>query len=765
MQALWAQKQNKLPVEYKLTQLKKINHQHSAFCPAMYENKLYYTSWKKPDLVNYENLDLNQTPYLAVYYTEIKNDTLTEKTKPFKKTNKEYHNGPLSFSPKGDICLTRVTLAKKKGGKGFVNRPQLYFLQKTEKGWSKPQAFAYNDLNYSFAHGCFSADGNYLYFTSDRPGGYGSSDIWVCKKNTNGWDAPVNLGALVNTSSKEDFPYASKEGVLFFSSDRAGGQGGLDLYSAKQEKNIWKLNRNEGAGINSAGDDFGVFFISSTKGYVSSNRDNKKNNDNLYFFTFTKAAHDLKGVILTGQDTSLKAANLKLILEDSTMNHLAETRTDKNGRFVFKEVAANKKYMIKVDEADPAFSHYVRYYYMDENHQVSRVTMVNEKGEKFVFRNLPSDTVSLAQLDVEDDVNFAGNLLFGENPSKPIANKKIVLKDGNGNIIDETTTNSFGAFVFNKIPSTQTYLVEIIAEDGDPFVGSKIILTNKSGKEVQTLVSAPKTPFTFRILASDKATMQLLQASDSDLLIDIEGSVLNENKTPIQKASVFLKNTRGEAKGSTVTDEKGSFAFKKIYGGENYQLNLDENDPQLQNINKIYLVDKTGKIVQELIRNRLKGFAYAILKSDNSKLKAVYVDDPWLDVLSMNTSKDKSEKKEEITIIENIYYALNEYKFDEAGRRVMDKVVQIMNTNPKITMELSSHTDSQGDDKNNLILSQKRAKYAVDYIVSKGIAAKRLKAIGYGETHLINKCANNVPCTEAEHAQNRRTEFKVEQGQ
>jgi outer membrane protein OmpA-like peptidoglycan-associated protein len=191
-------------------------------------------------------------------------------------------------------------------------------------------------------------------------------------------------------------------------------------------------------------------------------------------------------------------------------------------------------------------------------------------------------------------------------------------------------------------------------------------------------------------------------------------------------------------------------------------VSIDEKDVELNDINKIYITDKTGKIIQELIRNRLKGFSFAVLKSDKSSLKEVYVDDPWLEVLNMKADSVKTGKKEEITIIENVYYALNAYKFNDAGQRVMDKVVQIMKTNPNITIEISSHTDSQGDDKTNLVLSQKRAKYAIDYIIAKGIESNRLKGIGYGETKLINKCANNIPCSDEQHAQNRRTEFKID---
>jgi peptidoglycan-associated lipoprotein len=84
-----------------------------------------------------------------------------------------------------------------------------------------------------------------------------------------------------------------------------------------------------------------------------------------------------------------------------------------------------------------------------------------------------------------------------------------------------------------------------------------------------------------------------------------------------------------------------------------------------------------------------------------------------------------------------------------------------LNDNPGISIELSSHTDSRADDHYNDVLSQKRADAAVNYIISHGISSSRITAKGYGERQLVNRCANGVACSEEEHQQNRRTEFKV----
>ncbi len=84
-----------------------------------------------------------------------------------------------------------------------------------------------------------------------------------------------------------------------------------------------------------------------------------------------------------------------------------------------------------------------------------------------------------------------------------------------------------------------------------------------------------------------------------------------------------------------------------------------------------------------------------------------------------------------------------------------------MNDVPTLRIELGGHTDSQGSDTYNQQLSEKRAKAVVDYITANGISASRLESAGYGETQLVNGCSNGVKCSDVQHQENRRTEFKV----
>ncbi|GAB2459843.1 cell envelope biogenesis protein OmpA [Hymenobacter qilianensis] len=108
-------------------------------------------------------------------------------------------------------------------------------------------------------------------------------------------------------------------------------------------------------------------------------------------------------------------------------------------------------------------------------------------------------------------------------------------------------------------------------------------------------------------------------------------------------------------------------------------------------------------------------------------------------------------------VVENIFYDYNKADIRPDAAIELDKLVETLNDNPKITIELSSHTDSRGKDAYNASLSQRRAQSAVDYIISKGIAKERITAKGYGETQPVVRNAK----TEEQHQRNRRTEFKV----
>ena len=118
-------------------------------------------------------------------------------------------------------------------------------------------------------------------------------------------------------------------------------------------------------------------------------------------------------------------------------------------------------------------------------------------------------------------------------------------------------------------------------------------------------------------------------------------------------------------------------------------------------------------------------------------------------------------KSGQVMILKNIYYGYNKANLTRKAKKELDKLAKHLKEHPELKIELSSYTDSRGGKEYNLKLSQLRSYNAKKYLVSKGISPDRIIAKGYGETGILNGCEDGVPCSEAQHAKNRRTEVKV----
>jgi outer membrane protein OmpA-like peptidoglycan-associated protein/tetratricopeptide (TPR) repeat protein len=756
---------------YAVKNASQLNTPGADFSPVFYNNGIVFTSDRGDlDLVEGHNSS-NDKAYLSIFYAEIKkqkDDSVTyKKAVAFAKSlNSDYHNGPASFSADGNtIAYNRVNKKLKLSGKNFTNRPQIYLATKTKKNkFGKPVAFPYNSDAYSVGHPCLSPDGQTLYFSSDMPGGIGGKDIYVCHKEGEGWSKPENLGSGVNTDKDEEFPYIRKDGTLFFSSDGLPGFGGLDIFSATKTNGKWGDATNQGAPMNGPTDDFGIVFNEdNSKGYFTSDRKGGKGDDDIYSFVVTSKFIRIAGKIMLSQDLKNPAKNAGVSIQTDDGQEVKRSKTDNAGFFKFENLPADKKYIVKLDESDPAFAGQKKAWMTDEKDKIVRVTVLNNKGGHFVFKNLPLDPNAPPELLTDDDmINIAGNLLAGA-PAVPIANQVVYLKNDKGDIVQSTTTNAFGAFAFKDLPPDQNYVVAMEETDTKLSPNTKITITNKSGKEIAVTTLDGKGHFAYKILASDKATMGAMEVTDSDLRLDLKGKLLagdGSNKA-LANTTLNIVDEKGKVIQSIKTDANGNFNFVNLPSDQNYFVSVGEgSDPQLAKLDKLVLTDGTGRVIKELKLGKDGKFKFDVLPTDQTKMGYVYVDDPWLKVLKLKQDNN-SNKKDSLSIIENIHYAYGEYKIIPEAQNILDKVIQVMKNDPDLVVEVDSHTDSRSTSEYNMTLSKKRASTAVDYIVAHGISASRIKGIGYGESRLLNKCGDGVDCPEEEHAKNRRTEFKI----
>ncbi|MDI1354628.1 MAG: OmpA family protein [bacterium] len=755
------------PIEYKVTNVGAINTEKAEFSPYVMNNKLMFIAERANfDFVSYEVSDYSGQPYFNMYVSAISDKDL-KKEKPFSKNiNTAYDDGPGCLSPDGMMLyFTRSDYVNKKN---FVNQAKIYTAVSSDKSWKKIKPIELNNDDYSIAHPSISSDNTMLFFTSNMPGGFGGKDIWVSTRTGESWGEPVNLGPDINTSGDEMFPSVRKDGVLFFSSNGLPGFGGLDIYTAKQEQGKWIMQRNEGLDINSSADDFGITFLNDTVGYFSSNRAGGKGNDDIYRYEYNPKSMVISGSVLLTENIEDKAKGKKVVLMDENGNAVDSTVTDAKGYFEFKNLDPDKKYMTSIDEEDPELSGKARFFLADNDSTIHRVTG-KYKNNRFVFKNLPVDPNGLPEMYTEDDLVFAGTLV--RNDKEGLKNVKLKLVNDFGDVVEETTTNEFGAFAFRNIPSDQNYMVSVVDEGAlDLPEGTKITLNNKVGKEVRSFYKG-KGAFTFKVLNTDQTLLNDMSAEDANLEMGIYGYMYDQDKRPLPNIKLHVKDEDGSNPRDWVTTDAGKFDFTDLSAAKNYIFETDANDPGLKGVEKIYIADNKGRVYKIVDLSNGK-FSFRILEEDKFSLGEFVLVDPWLKVTDTKKEVKKGKKdikepepEEEselsITIVENIYYPYGVWEIDADGMAVLDRAVDALNDYPKLVMEISSHTDSQSSSEFNLGLSKKRAQTAVDYVVSKGISPTRLKATGYGETRLLNKCADGVECSDAEHKINRRTEFKI----
>ena len=229
--------------------------------------------------------------------------------------NTEFDEGIVSFSPDGQTMY----LTKARRDPNVSTSVEIYTSTRSDAQWSAPQKFeVIPDTLSTFGHPAVSHDGEYLYFVSNMPGGYGGKDIWrISLKERQG--SLLNLGPDINTAGDEDFPYVRNDGTLYFSSDGHPGMGGLDIFKAiPLENNHWQIENMRNP-INSAGDDFGITFANGENGYFSSNRGDARGYDHIFSFAYNPVKVTIEGTVLDKDEEPVKNAIIRIVGNDGTI--------------------------------------------------------------------------------------------------------------------------------------------------------------------------------------------------------------------------------------------------------------------------------------------------------------------------------------------------------------------------------------------------------------------------------------------------------------
>lgn len=329
-----------------------INSKYSDFSPMFHnERDVVFASAHDSSFLTTRKYRWNNQPFLDLYVAKAdsEGEGLSQPRKFSKKINTKYHEASVSFSPdQKTIYFTRNNFGKKlKRGKNGVNHLKIYQSNLIDGEWTKAVELPFNSEDYSNGHPSVSPDGTQLYFVSDRPGGFGGTDVYVVDILENGdFSQPKNLGRTVNTSKKEMFPYIT-ENALYFSSDRTMGLGGLDIYKSDYADGMFSVGVNLGEPINSNRDDFSYIIEEKKgKGFFASNRKGGKGDDDIYSFKHILNLNAISGIIedeLSGE----VIPDAEVVLFDKDDLQVAQLRTQPDGSFIFKNLKPVSRYTIK----------------------------------------------------------------------------------------------------------------------------------------------------------------------------------------------------------------------------------------------------------------------------------------------------------------------------------------------------------------------------------------------------------------------------------
>lgn len=320
------------PTRYVVRQHKLVNSRRSDYAP-MYagenDDMLYYTTTNEKVTGDIRS-EITGTKKPDIWV--MRKDEQGQWLKPEAvegELNTDVEEGICSFSPDGNTMY--LTRARREPNSSTV--VEIFTSSRSEATWSSAQKFEITaDTLSSVGHPAVSPSGEWLYFTSNMPGGSGAYDIWrINLKDRVG--SLENLGEFINTPGNEQFPYLRGDSVLYFASDSHAGMGGLDLFKATQTPSGGWSVENMGWPVNSPADDFGITFAQgSESGFFSSNRGDARGYDHIYTFELPNLEIWISGWVLDKDEEPVPNAVIRIVGNDGS-NQKAMGKDDGSFRF------------------------------------------------------------------------------------------------------------------------------------------------------------------------------------------------------------------------------------------------------------------------------------------------------------------------------------------------------------------------------------------------------------------------------------------------
>ncbi len=667
------------------------------------------------------------------FAVESRQDSLRYKItlEPFNSKGSEF--GPVLFKQgyifAGEYSSSARKVTNLRNGNAFYD---LYYAERNPKSKSGIKVDRLKGkVNRRFHEGpaCLNRDQSKLYFTrsqyvDDKKGKaaihHSKLRIYVAEYIKGKWR---NIEPMPFNSDNYScgHPAISQDGMTFiFASDIPGGFGGTDLYFCKKEGDAWTTPQNLGSTINTEGDEeFPYLHPSGTLFFASTGQIGLGGFD---IFAAPKQGEKWGKPVNAGYGVNSTYDDFSIAwIPGKSMGYFASNRHGHDEIYMFKRQMkingvfvdkATGKPMSGVAVSVRDASNQETQYVTDE---MGAFSHMGDWGKEYLVTAnktnfLPfRDRIATTEVSPLEDLNrrfeMEGEMVLTVSGRVTDVNSGLALEGASVRVVsntDESLTSDAKGNFLRKIDADKEYAV-IVRKAG--YIPQIFYFSTEGKKATEDFKFNAKMVPGVAVLVQGKTL-------DSESQIPIAGvnvraiAMVNQ-----QEASAAISRKDGRF-WEIVVDPKTDptlIASKTAYFASRYEL------PPLDSATRDTVLDVTIGMV------------------------------PY----------------EVGALVKNIYYDYNKSDIKRLASKELLEIVYFLQDNPAASIQLSSYTDSRGGDKFNQDLSQRRADAAVAYVTSKGIAANRVVAKGYGESGIVNKCKDNVPCTEEEHSFNRRTEIRI----
>lgn len=751
------------------------------------ENTLIFTS-SRADTYGGEQDEFGNY-FDDIYVTSYENGKWTTPKNIGPPINTIYHDATIGLSVDGQQLFIYQNDSITGSGDIFVSS------LKNGK-WSRPEKMP-SPINSKAWEpgGSMIADENTFFFSSDKPGGFGGTDLYVCKKKANGkWSEPKNLGPKVNTPYDEDAPFIHPDSkTLYFSSTGHNSIGGFDVFTVQynSEKDSIGIPENIGYPINTADDElFFVWSADGTRGYFSAAREEGFGDRDIY--VIQRPSIEMNLILFSGKIKSLKKDHIPAsiyVIDNATNKVVAHYDSTIFADNYTITLEPGKNYAIAVES--------VKHLTHSENINIP----VNG------FFELKKD-IALHPLD-EGGLIVLNNVFF-DNGSSDLKKESFGELDryyetlkNNPDLFVEIASHAFdyndhsanAELSQKRAEAVVDYLVkkginpEMLRAMG---YGDRFKLLDDDSEEARNantrteLVildklkkgeSKKKTNGFYNDKVKEGITDIVAIRNEEFKSVEVKRDSENRQEAPKEKylvekeKDVYFAENAIELKKVRLVQEKVKTGILKPVLVKGIVKEGESGKPVKA---KVQLLDLYGNLISETTTKedglfQLDAYNAAEKKHSIAVHKEGYKYDSKDFTLPAN-SGEKIEVVQDLTVyklivgskfrLRNIYFDYNKASLKKESSPELNKLVKLLKQNPDLVIEVAGHTDSKGAARYNRKLSQSRCDNVVSYLIKNGVPKARLKPVGYGEEKPL---ASNDDEEEGREF-NRRIEFEVLKG-